>query len=67
MKSQKPKSHKQNRVVKVLLLPFMVILWSIGWSLYWVGHRKTTTKSIKNNQRDYVTFTVLMPEKKHAK
>jgi hypothetical protein len=66
MENQTPKSHKLNKTVRVLLLPLMAILWLIGWSLYWLGHGRQMAKSVKSSCHDDVTFTVLMPEQKHA-
>jgi hypothetical protein len=66
MKNQTPKPHKLKRVVRVLLLPVVAVLWLIGWSLYWIGSRKQLGRSAKSNRHEDVTFTVLMPEQKHA-
>jgi len=53
----------------VLLLPVMAILWLVEWSLYWTASRKPLVKSGESNRHEdeEVTFTVLMPEQKHAK
>jgi len=29
---------RRNRLVTVLLLPFVGLVWLVGWSLYWIGH-----------------------------
>ena len=39
MKKQAQKVHKMNKVVRVLLLPGVVIVLLIGWSMAWVGAR----------------------------
>lgn len=31
---------KRNKLVVALLLPALVLIWLVGWSLYWVGHQK---------------------------
>jgi flagellar basal body-associated protein FliL len=63
-----PKRRKRNRAIMVLLLPVMAILWLIGWGLYWVGSKKQPAKPAKSNRQEDedVTFTMLMPEQKHA-
>jgi hypothetical protein len=52
----------------VLLLPVVAILWLIGSGFYWVGSKKQLAKSAKSNlhEDEDVTFTMLMPEQKHA-
>jgi len=60
------KPHRRNRVVMVLLLPVVAILWFLGWSFYWMDYMNQLGKSAKSNCHEDVTFTVLMPEQKHA-
>jgi len=69
MRNQAPTLHKRNRAIIVLLLPMMAILWLVGWSLYRIGSRKQLNESAKSNRHEDedVTFTLLMPEQKHAK
>jgi hypothetical protein len=36
---------KRNKAIIVLLLPAIIFLWIIGWSLYWIGHQKEPLKA----------------------
>jgi hypothetical protein len=36
---------KRNKAIIVLLLPAIIFLWIIGWSLYWIGHQKEPRKA----------------------
>ena len=51
---------RRNRVVSFLLMPIAVFLWCIGWSLYWIGVKKETTKPKPNPklsvQKELVVF-----------
>jgi Tfp pilus assembly protein PilO len=31
---------KRNRALVALLLPAIIFLWIVGWSLYWIGHQQ---------------------------
>lgn len=35
---------KRNRVIVAVLLPAVIFLWIVGWSLYWIGHQKESRK-----------------------
>ncbi len=56
---------KRNRVVLFLLMPIMVFMWLIGWSLYCIGSREDAKPRKASNQNE-LTFTMQMPEKKYA-
>jgi len=47
------------------MLPIVVFLWFIGWSLYWIGSREDA-KPRKMPDQNELTFTVQMPEEKYA-
>ena len=32
---------KTTKIVVALLLPIVIFIWIIGWSLYWTGQAKT--------------------------
>ena len=42
---------KRRRSVLVLLLPATIFLWIIGWTLYAVGERKPSQKTIARAQK----------------
>jgi len=46
----------------LLAMPFAVVIWCIGWSLYWIGDRKKKLKPDLSNLKENVTLTVLLPE-----
>jgi hypothetical protein len=50
-----------------LLMPIAVFLWCIGWSLYWIGSKRETTKPkpILSVQKELIIF-VPTPEQKNA-
>jgi hypothetical protein len=49
------------------MLPIVIFIWFVGWSLYWIGSRGKVVKPRKIIDRKELTFTVLIPEKKYAK
>jgi hypothetical protein len=57
---------RRNRVALLLILPIVIFMWLIGWSLYWIGSRGESAKPRKITDHKELTFTVLMPEEKYA-
>jgi hypothetical protein len=46
------------------MLPIVVFLWLIGWSLYWIGRKKQEVKPKERlSDRKELTFAVLTSEK----
>jgi flagellar basal body-associated protein FliL len=56
---------KRNRVVMFLLMPIIVFMLSIGWSLYWTGSREDAKPRNTSSQNE-LAFTVQVPEEKYA-
>jgi hypothetical protein len=56
---------KRNRVVLFLLMPIVVFMWFIGWSLNWISSRNAAQPE-KTLDRNKLPLVVLMPEKKYA-
>jgi hypothetical protein len=56
---------KRNRVVLFLMLPIVIFMWFIGWSLYCIGSREDA-KPRKMSDQNELTLTVQMPEEKYA-
>ena len=56
---------KRNRVIMFLLMPIVVFIWFIGWSLYWIGS-KEHAKPRKIPDQNELTFAVQMSEEKYA-
>jgi hypothetical protein len=49
------------------MLPIVVFLWLIGWSLYWTGRKKQVVEQKeKMSDRKELTFTLLTPEQQYS-
>jgi hypothetical protein len=35
---------KRNKAIIAVLLPAIIFLWIVGWSLYWIGRQKEAQK-----------------------
>ena len=58
--------HKRNRAVQFLLMPIItVLMWLIGWSLYYIGSREDA-KPRKTSNQNKLTFAVQISEEKYA-
>ena len=56
---------KRNKAVIVLLLPAIIFLWIVGWSLYWIGHQKETRKAQPSSypkEEDHVSLIPMVLE-----
>jgi len=47
------------------MLPIVIFMWLIGWSLYCIGSREDAKPRKTSNQNE-LTFTVPIPEEKYA-
>jgi len=47
------------------MLPIVVFILFIGWSLYWIGSRENA-KPRKTSEQNELTFAVEMREEKYA-
>jgi hypothetical protein len=57
---------KRNRIVLFLLLPLVVFIGFIGWSLCWIGSRGKMAKPMKMSDQNELTFNVQIAEEKYA-
>ena len=57
----------RNRLILFLVMPAVVFFWFFGWSLYWIGSRKHTVKSVERKHQKDLTFDILTPEQQYAK
>jgi hypothetical protein len=57
----------RNRLTLFLAVPAVVFFWFFGWSLYWIGSRKSNANSVKRERGEYLTFDVATPESQYAK
>jgi hypothetical protein len=56
---------KRHKAIIVLLLPAIIFLWIIGWSLYWIGHQKEPREaqpSSSPKEEDYVSLIPIVLE-----
>ena len=51
LKATKQK-RKRSRLVVALLLPALVLVWLVGWSMYWLGHQRTDKKKNKPTPKE---------------
>jgi hypothetical protein len=58
---------KRNRALSVIILPAAVLVWVIGWGLFWIGSKKELFrhKAEALVQKELV-FIVPMAEQKQA-
>jgi hypothetical protein len=50
-------TRKRNRLVVALLLPALVLVWLVGWSMYWLGHQREDKKRTEPApEKDNVTL-----------
>jgi hypothetical protein len=57
---------RRNKVFLLLVLPFVVLSFFIGWFLYWINSQKKSTKSKKFSNPNELKFFVLAPEEKQV-
>jgi flagellar basal body-associated protein FliL len=41
----------RRRTLILLLLPALLFLWVVGWSMYWTGNQQTTSKQGHKKER----------------
>ena len=58
------RGRKRNRAIIVLLLPALISIWIVGWSLYWIGHRRESQELQPSSpkEEDYVSLIPAVPE-----
>jgi flagellar basal body-associated protein FliL len=53
----------KKRAFMILLLPLIIMLWVIGWSLFWTGTKtKTKTTRAKTKKDDGIKIIAAPPE-----
>jgi flagellar basal body-associated protein FliL len=53
----------KKRAFMILLLPLIIMLWVIGWSLFWTGSEtKTKTTRAKTKKDDGIKIIAAPPE-----
>jgi len=56
----------RNRVVVIMLLPIIIFLWIIGWSLFWIGSQNNPQKTQNKTERDRISMAIVMYEECNA-
>ena len=56
----------RNRVVVITLLPVIIFLWIIGWTLFWIGSQNKPQKTRAATERDPISMTIVMYEEQKA-
>ena len=56
----------RNRVVVITLLPVIIFLWVIGWTLFWIGSQNKPQKTQTATERDPISMTIVMYEEQKA-
>jgi len=51
----------RNRVVVIILLPVIILLWIIGWTLFWIGSQNRPKKT-RNKKQDRIDITTIIYE-----
>lgn len=54
---------RRNGIFVFLVLPIIILLFSIGWSLFWIGSQRKSDKTKKVSTPSILKFFVLSPEK----
>ena len=57
---------RRSKLFLCLVFPPAVLLWLIGWLLYWAGSIGTSNKTATMLAPDTSTFLVLMPDEKQV-
>ena len=59
---------RRNNLLSLMVLPIAIILWSIGWSLYWIESKKRPGKPKQLNQlkKPELIFTMPTIEQQYA-
>jgi len=52
----------RNRVVVIMLLPIIIFLWIIGWSLFWIGSQNKPQKDQNKTRNDRISITSIIYE-----
>jgi flagellar basal body-associated protein FliL len=54
----------RKRVFVIMLLPLIILLWIIGWSLYWTGTKTQpkTAKQTTTSRDNGIEITIAPPE-----
>jgi hypothetical protein len=58
---------RRNRALSIMVMPIAVLLFFIGWGLYWTGFKKEPRRhKVKLPGQKELAFIVPIPEQQHA-
>jgi len=52
----------RNRLVVITLLPVIIFLWIIGWSLFWIGSQNKPQKTKNETEKEKISITTALYE-----
>jgi hypothetical protein len=53
---------RRNKVFLLLVFPLAILIWSIGWLLYWTGSLRKSEKPKRMPTASDLKFSVFAPE-----
>jgi hypothetical protein len=65
MKDSNGNGHVMHRVKVIVLLPLTIFLWMTGWTLYWIGDQKTSSRTAE--KKTITSFKERDCERKNVK
>jgi len=58
---------RRKRALSIMVMPIAILLFFIGWSLYWIGPKKEPRRNkVKLPGQKELAFIVPTPEQQHA-
>ena len=57
--------HRFKGVLALLAFPSLVLLWCVGWLLYWTGSRREVSKPKKSSTFNDLEMFISVPEEKN--
>jgi hypothetical protein len=55
---------RRNRIFGLLMIPFAIVVWCVGWGLSWIGEAKVKLKLKLASQTEKLTIAGLLPQPK---
>jgi len=56
----------RNRIVVIMLLPIVIFLWVIGWSLFWIGSQTKPHRTQNKTEMDKIEIITGLHEEYSA-
>ena len=55
---------RRRRALGLLMIPFALLIWCVGWNLFWIGEAKQKLRPRSVNQTAKLSLAVLLPQPK---